>query len=288
MNGDSAPAPRTNPAGTINTEVVTSQPASGVTSSYLRTGSTPTSYSGSPRLRRFDDMKKSYLGGGTGLGGTNTQPTSGYTSTSYTSKFSTGAERAGYRLASLDRLAQRQKLYETTGVEVANGTDTKDGNISSNGMKEIPRDSGPTSLPTMPSSSLSRDSSFNKVDNSSRTPISRQQESPVSRDGGATPTSNHAPHSGLQSKREMFFKSEGNSGGGGSVGGGGGGSGSNIVAPSSAPPAPPVTAPATAPPPPPAAVPTTNPSTPNSVASIKEQLLTTKATKEHKDEENKE
>ncbi|XP_069951579.1 septin-7 isoform X5 [Cherax quadricarinatus] len=88
----------------------------------------------------------------------------------------------------------------------------------------------------------------------------------------------------LQSKREMFFKTDGGSGGGGS---GGGGGGTPLAAPTTAPPAPPVTAPSTAPPPPPAN--TTGPaSTPASVASIKEQLLTTKERKEHKDEENKE
>lgn len=90
--------------------VVTAQPG---TSSYLRTGSTPTSYSSSPRLRRFDDMKKSYLGGGGGTGASSNASTGSYNST-FTSKFSTSA--GGYRLASLDRLAQRQKLYETNGT----------------------------------------------------------------------------------------------------------------------------------------------------------------------------
>lgn len=99
----------------------------------------------------------------------------------------------------------------------------------------------------------------------------------------------------LQSKREMFFKSEGGSGGGSGGGGGGGGGtggggGGPLSAPTTAPPAPPVTSPATAPPPPPTTTTTstTAPTQPASVASIKEQLLTPKERKEHKDEENKE
>uniref|UniRef100_A0A0P4WD85 Septin-type G domain-containing protein n=1 Tax=Scylla olivacea TaxID=85551 RepID=A0A0P4WD85_SCYOL len=89
----------------------------------------------------------------------------------------------------------------------------------------------------------------------------------------------------LQSKREMFFKTEAGSGGGG-------GGGPPLSAPSAAPPAPPVSAPSSAPPPPPSstapapAAPTSAP--PASVASIKEQLMTTKERKEHKEEENKE
>ncbi|KAK7001254.1 hypothetical protein SK128_026449 [Halocaridina rubra] len=90
----------------------------------------------------------------------------------------------------------------------------------------------------------------------------------------------------LQSKREMFFKSESGSGGGS----GGGGPGGPLSAPTTAPPAPPVTSPATAPPPPPTATTTSTTTTtqPASVASIKEQLLTPKERKDHKDEENKE
>ncbi|KAF2363981.1 Septin-type guanine nucleotide-binding (G) domain [Trinorchestia longiramus] len=106
----------------------------------------------------------------------------------------------------------------------------------------------------------------------------------------------------LQTKREMFFKSDSTASAGG--GGGGGGGGNNPLGPpSTAPPAPPVAAPTSAPPPPPAsttvsAAPTTNHINSNattnatdaktSVASIKEQLLTTKDRKDHKDEENKE
>lgn len=106
--------------------VVTSQPG---TSSYLRTGSTPTSYSSSPRLRRLDDMKKSYLGGGTG--GSTTSSTGSYNST-FTSKFTTSS--GGYRLASLDRLAQRQKLYEANGVAGEPNPNGNANNVPAGGM----------------------------------------------------------------------------------------------------------------------------------------------------------
>ena len=85
-------------------------------SSYLHRGSTPAAYtSSSPRLRRLEDMKKSLMGSSSG-------PTSSYTS-SFGSKFGSGGvgERGGYRLASLDRLAQRQKLYEANGSVLDSG-----------------------------------------------------------------------------------------------------------------------------------------------------------------------
>ncbi|KAK7068475.1 hypothetical protein SK128_028479 [Halocaridina rubra] len=100
--------------------VVTSQPAT----SFLRTGSTPSSYSSSPRLRRLDDMKKSYLGGSTGGGGGTAISNAVTTTTAtYNSKYTSSGNT--YRLASLDRLAQRHKLYDASGV-------TNDSNSSSN------------------------------------------------------------------------------------------------------------------------------------------------------------
>ncbi|XP_066963305.1 septin-7 isoform X4 [Macrobrachium rosenbergii] len=231
--------------------VVTSQPAT----SFLRTGSTPTSYSSSPRLRRLDEMKKSYLGGGGGIGSAPNPvvtTTATYNST-FSSKYSSSSGNT-YRLASLDRLAQRHKLYDANGV-------VNDSNSSSN------------------------------ANSANSSPITTPRDTP--RDSTNLTAANHhtnipAPVSQpiLQSKREMFFKSEGGSGGGS----GGGGPGGPLSAPSTAPPAPPVTSPATAPPPPPTATTTSTTGTtqPASVASIKEQLLTPKERKEHKDEENKE
>ncbi|XP_070001002.1 septin-7 isoform X5 [Penaeus vannamei] len=220
--------------------VVTSQPG---TSSYLRTGSTPTSYSSSPRLRRLDDMKKSYLGGSGG--GSTTSSTGSYNST-FTSKFTTST--GGYRLASLDRLAQRQKLYEANGVAGEPNPNANANSVPVAGgrdMRDAAREAPAPPAPTAASAA--------------------QNSTPL-----------------LQSKREMFFKSDGSSGGGS-----GGGGGAPLAAPSTAPPAPPVTAPSTAPPPPPSAN-SAPAAAPANVASIKEQLLTTKERKEHKDEENKE
>ena len=93
--------------------VVTSQP------SYLRTGSTPPVYSSSPRLRRLDDMKKSYMSAGGGVAGgvgvSSSAATPATYNSTYASKYSGGAGNS-YRLASLDRLAQRHKLYDATGA----------------------------------------------------------------------------------------------------------------------------------------------------------------------------
>ncbi|KAF2363985.1 hypothetical protein FHG87_005267, partial [Trinorchestia longiramus] len=84
---------------------------------YLRSSSTLSTFSSSsPRFRRYEESKKSYLST-SGLGGSSTL------NSSFTSKFSTsssssnGSSSSGpsYRLASLDRLAYRQKLYDTNG-----------------------------------------------------------------------------------------------------------------------------------------------------------------------------
>ncbi|XP_076047096.1 septin 7-like protein pnut isoform X3 [Oratosquilla oratoria] len=231
--------------------------------SYLRnttssSNTSSTSYSSSPRLRRFDDMKKSYLSGASAANSASASSIPSYTST-FSSKYGGGAASATaggtYRLASLDRLAMRQKLYET------NGTDGQAPAPGSHGQAPAPG-SHPAASSVV-----------------SAAPSAKENHAP------SPPTA----HTNLQSKREMFFKSEGTVSGGGSGGGGGGGGGGPIAPPSTAPPAPPVTAPNTAPPPPPNTNSTPNcNAAPTSVASIKEQLLTTKERKEHKDEENKE
>ncbi|XP_069951577.1 septin-7 isoform X3 [Cherax quadricarinatus] len=132
-------------AGGEGGKVVTAQPGGG-TSTFLRTGSTPPSYSSSPRLRRLDDMKKSYMGGGTNP---SSNQSSSYNPT-FTSKYSTSSGNT-YRLASLDRLAQRHKLYDTNGS--VNETPSVNCSVTSHApTSNAPTSNAPTSHAPAPAS----------------------------------------------------------------------------------------------------------------------------------------
>ncbi|XP_066963312.1 septin-7 isoform X9 [Macrobrachium rosenbergii] len=148
-----------------------------------------------------------------------------------------------------------------------------------------PSSSPTATTPTTPQSSTSGFSASSVTSTATNATYNNNNNN-TNTASASSSTPSASPIIALQSKREMFFKSEGGSGGGS----GGGGPGGPLSAPSTAPPAPPVTSPATAPPPPPTATTTSTTGTtqPASVASIKEQLLTPKERKEHKDEENKE
>ena len=118
--------------------------------SYVRSsGSTLSTFSSSPRIRRYEDMKKSYLSSSS-IGGNN--PTA--MPPAYSSKYagSAGSGGASYRLASLDRLAYRHKLYETNG-----GTGTSE--LTPVPPPTVPTTAVPSSLSSASTSSLSSASS---------------------------------------------------------------------------------------------------------------------------------
>ena len=100
MNGDSN--------GGDNLSSTTNNGSSG----YLRSSSNLSTFSSSsPRFRRYEESKKSYLSSGLGSG-------SSTLSSSFSSKYTSSASSTSgpsYRLASLDRLAYRQKLYDNNG-----------------------------------------------------------------------------------------------------------------------------------------------------------------------------
>ncbi|XP_018009991.1 septin-7 isoform X3 [Hyalella azteca] len=294
-------------------------------SGYLRSSSTLSTFSSnSPRFRRYEESKKSYLSSGLG---------SSTLTSSFSSKYSSSSSSIGstsgpsYRLASLDRLAYRQKLYDNNGgaeltpvapptVPSTAVTSTSSflhsNNVSLAGVNGTSNGTSsyePSSLPSIsttdgkPNGVLSNGLNGNHTANG----FGKPEEIP-NHVSTATITALPQP---LQTKREMFFKSDSTASAGG---GGGGGGGNPLGPPSTAPPAPPVSAPTSAPPPPPTTTtanptptPVTNhvnsnatnnatnnattnnaPDAKTSVASIKEQLLTTKDKKDHKDEENKE
>ncbi|KAL7638486.1 UNVERIFIED_CONTAM: hypothetical protein RMT77_011056 [Armadillidium vulgare] len=238
----------------------------------------PTSYNSSPRLRRLDEMKRSYISGSSSPA--TYTPASGYTNKNEGATNGTSS----FRLASLDRLAHIHKLYEANGTDsVANGL------VTSNGAHVY--SSGNIASVTTNSSVLSSPRDNREFTNHSHSPSQI-----VSVSSNATSGPN------LQSKREMFFKSDST---GGSVGGA-----SPVTHPSTAPPAPPAvsnssaingiitpTSNSTTLPPVTSSSPviqstsssSSTTHTTTSVASIKEQLLTTKERKDaQKDEDSKE
>ena len=88
-------------------------------SSYLRSTSTLSTFSSSPRVRRYEDMKKT-TSAYSSSALTSLPSSTALGSSAYGGKYGSAAPGGGtsggsYRLASLDRLAYRHKLYESNG-----------------------------------------------------------------------------------------------------------------------------------------------------------------------------